>query len=71
MAYDFLSIPVMSAETERMFSNTQIFLSRRQRRMGADVLAALECENRWIKAGIWLAQRYRQGIDASELATAR
>src|SRR5271156_4171809 len=52
MAYDLLSIPAMSAETERVFSDTQIYLSQRRRRMGADVLEALECENRWIKAGI-------------------
>jgi len=52
MAYDFLSIPAMSAETERVFSDTQYYLSQQRCRMGAAVLEALECENRWMKAGI-------------------
>lgn len=52
MAFDLLSIPAMSAETERVFSDTSIYLSSRRARMGSELLEALECENKWMKAGI-------------------
>jgi hypothetical protein len=52
MAYDLLSIPAMSSETERIFSDSKLYLSPQRCRMGAELLEALECENKWIKAGI-------------------
>ena len=52
MAYDILSIPAMSAETERVFSGTKLTISPTRNRLGEDIIEATECLNRWYKAGI-------------------
>jgi hypothetical protein len=51
-AYDHLSIPAMSAETERVFSDTKHIISDTRYRLGAGIIEALECQNRWIRAEI-------------------
>jgi hypothetical protein len=51
-AYDHLSIPAMSAETERVFSDTKHMISDTRYRLGPDIIEALECQNRWMKAEI-------------------
>ena len=48
----FVSIPAMSAETERVFSETKHDIDQRSNRLGPDITEALECEGRRMKAGI-------------------
>ena len=49
MALEILSIPVISAEPERIFSGTRITLTNRRCSMGDEALAKLECTKSWIK----------------------
>ena len=46
---DFLSIPGMSAEPERLFSSTKITISDLRSRLGSDTIKALECLRSWLK----------------------
>ena len=43
MAFDHISIPAMSAETERVFSDTKLFISDLRSRLGPEIIEALEC----------------------------
>ena len=52
MAYDILSIPAMSSETERVFSGAKLTISPTRNRLGDDIIEATECLNHWYKAGI-------------------
>ena len=52
MAFDLLSIPAMSAEVERVFSDTRLTISPQRTRLGADIVEAEECEQAWLKAGL-------------------
>ena len=52
MALDYLTIPAMSAEPERVFSGAKITLSDRRCRMGDDALEALECLQSWHRDGL-------------------
>jgi hAT family C-terminal dimerisation region len=49
MALDLLSIPAMSAEPERLFSDTKITLQDRRNRLGIDIIEAIECIKSWSK----------------------
>jgi hypothetical protein len=49
-AYDHLSIPAMIAKTERVVSDTKHIISDTRYRLGPDIIDALECQNRWMKA---------------------
>jgi hypothetical protein len=50
MAFDLLSIPAMSAETERVFRDTKLTIPPQRTRLGADIVEAEECERAWLKA---------------------
>src|SRR4051794_9466101 len=43
MAYDHLSIPAMSAECERVFSDTKLTISPNRNRLKEDIIEATEC----------------------------
>ena len=47
MALDFLSIPAMSAECERVFSGSKILISDRRNRLRDDIIEANECLRYW------------------------
>jgi hypothetical protein len=49
MALDFLSIPGMSAEPERLFLSTKVTISDLRSRLGSDTVKALECLRSWLK----------------------
>ena len=57
MALEYLSIPAMSAEPERVFSGAKISLSHRRCSMGDDALEALECLKSWQRDGLVAATR--------------
>ena len=42
MAFDHISMPAMSAETERVFSDTKLFISDLRSRLGPEIIEALE-----------------------------
>ena len=52
MAFDMLSIPAMSAETERVFSGAKLTISPSRNRLSEDIIEATECLNRWYRAGL-------------------
>jgi hypothetical protein len=45
MAFDILSIPAMSAKTERILSDTKLKTSPNRNRLGDDIIKATECIN--------------------------
>jgi hypothetical protein len=51
MAYDHLSIPAMSAECERVFSDTKLTISPNRNRLKEDIIEATECLVQWTRAG--------------------
>lgn len=51
MALDVLSIPVMSAEPERLFSGAKITITDRRNRMGIESIEASECLKSWLSKG--------------------
>jgi hypothetical protein len=51
-AYDHLSVPAMISKTERAFSDTKHIISDTRYRLDPDIIEALECQNRWMKAEI-------------------
>ena len=53
-AFDLLSIPAMSAENGRVFSETKYYIGGRCYRLGADIVEALECENMWMNCSVAL-----------------
>ena len=68
MAYDFLSIPAMSAETERVFSGTKLTISEKRSCLGPLIIEAIECSGRWMQAGIGtnVAELYKY-LDGTEI----
>jgi hypothetical protein len=52
MALEFLSIPAMSAEPERVFSSAKITLDDRRCQLGDDAINALECLKSWQRDGL-------------------
>jgi hypothetical protein len=63
MAFDHISIPAMSAETERVFSDTKLFISDLHSRLGPEIIEALECIRKWILARLWATTlRAKMGV---------
>jgi len=54
MALEYLSIPAMSAEPERVFSGTKIAISDRICSLGDEAINALECLKSWQCDGLIL-----------------
>jgi len=52
LAVDLLSIPAMSAEAERLFSNARRTISDDRNRLEINTIEALECLKSWLKSGI-------------------
>ncbi|KAI1559541.1 Dimer-Tnp-hAT domain containing protein, partial [Pyrenophora tritici-repentis] len=52
LALDVLSIPASSCECERLFSDLGDLLEPRRRRLGPQLLAAIQCVRRWQRAGL-------------------
>ena len=51
MAIDIMTIPASSCECERLFSELGDLLEPKRRKIGSQLLAALQCVRRWMKAG--------------------
>ena len=52
MAYDFLSIPAMSSECERLFSGAKLTVTPQRQRLKADIVEAIEMMNKWYRRGL-------------------
>ncbi|KAM3489290.1 hypothetical protein MY3957_007446 [Beauveria namnaoensis] len=50
MALDLLSISAMSAEPERLFSDTKLTLQDRRNRLGIGIIEAIECIKSWSRS---------------------
>jgi hypothetical protein len=50
MALDILSIPLMSAEPERLFSSAKVTISERRTNLGIESIEAIECLKSWLKS---------------------
>jgi hypothetical protein len=48
MALDYLSIPSISAEPERLFSYAKITITNYRNRLGSDTIKVLECLRSWL-----------------------
>jgi hypothetical protein len=51
MAYDLLSIPAMSAECERVFSQAKLVVNDTRNRMTDDTVDAIQCLRTWTSQG--------------------
>src|SRR5579871_3321324 len=68
IAIDILSIPVMSAEPERVFSGCRCTISWTRMRLGIKVIEEGECLKSWIQSGVIAGIRRLQDIEAQEVA---
>jgi hypothetical protein len=53
MAFDLLSIPAMSAECERVFSQTKLLITTQRSRLTDDIVEAVECLKHWYMAKLF------------------
>jgi len=53
LALDILSIPVMSADPERLFSSAKILITDLRNKLGMDIIEAFECLKSWYKLKGW------------------
>jgi hypothetical protein len=56
MALDILSIPAMSAEPERVFSESKITILNRRCSLGIQLIKALECLKSWMGIAEWMEE---------------
>ena len=52
MAFDILSIPSMSAEIERAFSQAKKLITDERNRLGEETVTACECQKQWLVVGL-------------------
>ncbi len=52
MAYDFLTIPAMSSECQRLFSSAKLTVTPQRQRLKADIIEAIEMMNKWFRRGL-------------------
>ena len=52
MALDFFSIPAMSSECERVFSQSKKTITDERNRIDSDTVAAIECQKHLLRSGI-------------------
>jgi hypothetical protein len=50
-AIDMLTIPALSCDCERLFSELSDLLKPKRRAIGSELLAALQLVRSWVKAG--------------------
>ena len=48
MAFDLFSIPAMSSECERVFSQSKQLITEERNRLGAVTIEADECQKNWL-----------------------
>lgn len=53
LALDILSIPGMSDEPERLFSDAKSLLTERRNKMGMELIEYIECLKSWLKIKKW------------------
>lgn len=52
MAYDFLSIPAMSSDCERLFSGAKLTITPQRNRIKANIIEAIEVMNTWLQRDV-------------------
>ena len=53
MAFDYLSIPAMSAAVERTFSSSKLMIPQSRNRLSAESIKAAECLRSWMQLGYY------------------
>jgi hypothetical protein len=51
MGLNIISIPVMSAECERVFSQGKLLITGQRNRLSADIIEATQCLRMWLTRG--------------------
>jgi hypothetical protein len=51
MAFDLISIPAMSVECERVFSQPKLVVNDKRNRMTDDTIDAIQCLKNWTSQG--------------------
>ena len=52
MAFDFFSVPAMSSECERVFSQSKKTVTDERNRLGTNTVAAIECQKHLLRSGL-------------------
>jgi hypothetical protein len=52
MAFDLFSVPAMSSECERIFSQAKKVITDERNRINSDTVAAIECQKHLLRTGI-------------------
>lgn len=69
MALEYLTIPAMSAEAERVFSSAKITITDRRCHLGDEAISALECLKSWSSDGL-ITAAYPQIMELDEMLDA-
>lgn len=69
MALEYLTIPAMSAESERVFSSATITITDRRCRLSDEAISALECFKSWSRDGL-ITAAYPQIMEQDEMLDA-
>jgi hypothetical protein len=69
MALDYLTIPAMSAEPERVFSSAKLTITDRRCILSDDAISALECLKSWSRDGL-ISAKYSQLQELDEMLKA-
>jgi hypothetical protein len=68
LAIDLLTIPASSCQCERLFSELGDLLEPRRRKIGSQLLAAIQCVRSWKRAGFKPSNNAEDTLNESELA---
>jgi hypothetical protein len=69
LAIDILTIPASSCECERLFSELGDLLEHRRRKIGAQLLAALQLIRSWAKRGFTIPEEAAAAYTDEEMAS--
>ncbi|KAF7572915.1 hypothetical protein PtrM4_078200 [Pyrenophora tritici-repentis] len=67
MALDTITIPASSCQCERLFSELGDLLEPRRRKIGAQLLAAIQCTRSWRQAGFQPQSQHQNNLSEAEL----
>ena len=67
MALDTITIPTSSCQCERLFSELGDLLEPWRRKIGAQLLAAIQCTQSWRQDGFQPQSQYQKGLSEAKL----
>jgi hypothetical protein len=69
LALEYLTIPAMSAEPERVFSSAKITITDRRCRLSVEAISTLECLKSWSRDGL-ITAAFPQILELDEMLDA-